>query len=68
MTVKRCLKCGNPFSNRKSGYTNFCSEKCKNKYYDLLEDKSYSNSQIERDLKLKQKAEVDDFKRRKGIE
>lgn len=68
MTIKRCNSCGEPFSDRKSGYARFCSERCKNRYYDLLDKTKNSDNQIEKDLKLKQRAESDDLRRRKGID
>ncbi len=60
MTIKRCSSCGKPFSNKKSRYSNFCSEQCKNKYYDLLNDMSYSDSLIESDLKAKKEDQARD--------
>lgn len=67
MTIKRCNSCGKPFSNKTSKYSRFCSEPCKDRYYSLLNDTSRSESLIESDLKLKQKAEANDRKRRKRI-
>lgn len=67
MTIKRCLSCGNPFSDKNSKLKSFCSERCKNKYYDLLDNMEYSDAKIESDLKLKQKAQAKDIRRRKQI-
>lgn len=62
MTIKRCNGCGKPFSD-KSKYSGFCSEKCKKKYYDLLNNMEFSESQIERDVKLKKEIDKNFQKR-----
>ena len=64
MTIKRCNGCGNPFSD-KFKYSGFCSEACKKKYYGLLNATEYSESQIERDVKLKKETDKNFQKRNK---
>lgn len=64
--IKRCMGCGVPFSDNKSEHFKFCSNECKDKFNNLLRNKSISNSQIERDGKIKKEDNKRRFQKRKG--